>query len=286
MSIENIDHFNQDNFSNIYETDSINDFYNNNELQNLNIIPINYFEKSCFEINCEKQYIIKDFKIIYDMVLCLPLTNLEKNLILVRFRRINLFCLKNFKNISFFYVKSKLFIIICGILNPSLLSINTDYTSKYYIVLFWLVWSLQLSVSIVTSFISFYKWDKKYFLYSSYKSRINQEIWLYLGLTGKYNQECIENEGNIKKLIEPNHKNKLNFFLNNIENLLKKLKDFDLEIETNDNDNNEQINRTKVYKNRQLKIKEKKNKDENDSIESKDDDNNNQTTIPLDDHIL
>ena len=76
MSIENIDHFNQDNFSNIYETDSINDFYNNNELQNLNIIPINYFEKSCFEINCEKKYIIKDFKIIYDMVLCLPLTNL------------------------------------------------------------------------------------------------------------------------------------------------------------------------------------------------------------------
>jgi hypothetical protein len=285
MSIENIDHFNHDNFSNIYETDSINDFYNNNELQNLNIIPINYFEKSCFEINCEKKYIIKDFKIIYDMVLCLPLTNLEKNLILVRFRRINLFCLKNFKNISFFYVKSKLFIIICGILNPSLLSINTDYTSKYYIVLFWLVWSLQLSVSIVTSFISFYKWDKKYFLYSSYKSRINQEIWLYLGLTGKYNKECIENEGNIKKLIEPNHKNKLNFFLNNIENLLKKLKDFDLEIETNENDNNEQINRTKVYKNRQLKIKEKKNKDENDSIESKDDDNN-QTTIPSDDHIL
>jgi len=91
--------FNEQNFENIYETNSIDDFYTNNELQNLNIIPIEYFEKNYFQIYCEKEYIIKDFKIIYDMVLCLPLTNLEKNLILVRFRRINLFCLKNFKNI-------------------------------------------------------------------------------------------------------------------------------------------------------------------------------------------
>ena len=271
-----IEQFNEQNFENIYETNSIDDFYTNNELQNLNIIPIEYFEKNCFQIYCEKEYVINDFKIIYDMVLCLPLTNLEKNLILVRFRRINLFCLKNFKNISFYYIKSKLFIIICGILNPSLLSINTDFNSSYYLFLFWLIWSLQLSVSIITSFISFYKWDKKYFLYSSYKSKINQEIWLYLGLTGKYNKDLIENDGKIKKIIEPNHKNKLNYFLSNIENLLKKLKDFNLEIETNENDNNEQNNRTKFHKNKLITSKDK-NKDENDSIVSKEEVNNNNT---------
>jgi hypothetical protein len=239
------------NFENIYELNSIDDFYANNDVQNIDLIPLDYFKENCtkniLHFFCIHEYVIKDFPIIYSIVSSLPLTNLEKNLLLVRFRRINIYCLKNFKSLSNYYTKSKLFIIICGILNPSLLSINHDVESSYYNLLFWTVWSLQLMVSLVTSFISFYKWDKKYFLYNSYKSKINQEIWYYLELTGKYGKSIINNDIENRKniIIEANHKNKLSSFLENIENLFKKLKDNDLEIE-NSNEENSQDSKNKM----------------------------------------
>ena len=243
---------------NIYEVNSIDDIYSNNmNNNNMDIIPINYFKNNCLDNICEDNYIIKDFSIIYDIIQSLNLDNFQKNLILVRFRRINIYCIKNYKSISNYYTKSKLFIIICGILNPSLLSINNNQEEKFYTLLFWTVWSLQLLVSLITSFISFYKWDKKYFLYSSYKSKINQEIWLYLELTGRYStpiETTIEQENDKNKnynnniLVPANHTNKLNLFLERIESLFKKLKDFDLEIETNDEDNKDTNNNKKYYK--------------------------------------
>lgn len=252
------------NLDNIYELNSIEDMYNNsNELNNnnMNMIPINYFKNSCCQNICEDNYIIKDFTILYQIIESLNLTNIEKNLILVRFRRINIFCIKNYKSIANYYTKSKLFIIICGILNPSLLSINNNQQEKLYTFLFWTVWSLQLSVSLITSFISFYKWDKKYFLYSSYKSKINQEIWLYLELTGRYatpiettlenpNDKDNKNKADKNNIeIQANHKNKLSLFLERIESLFKKLKDFDLEIETSDEDSKEnKINKKYIKK--------------------------------------
>jgi len=236
------------NFENIYEINSLDDFYLNNNTQNIELISIDYFKQDCrkkclhfFNIH---EYVIKDFAIIYDIVSSLPLTNLEKNLLLVRFRRINLYCLKNFKALSNYYTKSKLFMIVCGIINPSLLSINNNVNNSYYTLLFWIVWSLQIMVSLVTSFISFYKWDKKYFLYNSYKSKINQEIWYYLELTGKYGKTIINNDIENRKniIIEANHKNKLSYFLENIENLFKKLKDYDLEIENSNEENSQDSN--------------------------------------------
>ena len=223
---------------NISEINSIDDMYNENLDCNMNIIPINNFNNKChdrmFDICCNDNYMIQDFKILYDIIMSLNLSNLEKNLILVRFRRINLFCIKNYKSISNYYTKSKIFIIICGILNPSLLSINDCSNDYYYVTLFWIIWGLQLSVSLITSFISFYKWDKKYFLYSSYKSKINQEIWLYLELTGRYSSII---DSDTKEIIfESSHKNKFHMFMERIEYLLKKLKNFNLEIETNDED--------------------------------------------------
>lgn len=251
--------------SNIYEINSVDEIYNDKiNYNNMDLIPINYFKQNWFKDLCDNNYIIKDFSVLYDIIESLNLTNFEKNLILIRFRRINIFCIKNYKSISNYYTKSKLFIIICGILNPSLLSINNNQEEKLYTFLFWTVWSLQLLVSLVTSFVSFYKWDKKYFLYSSYKSKINQEIWLYLELTGKYGlpiETTIEtqqiednNEQNKNNIIEvpANHKNKLNLFLERIEALFKKLKDFDLEIETNEDESKESKNHKKYLKKKKI----------------------------------
>ena len=84
-------------------------------------------------------------------------------------------------------IYSKLFLIIAGIITPALLSLNTtNLNSPYYYVLFSLIWFLQLSISAITSFTSFYKWDKKYFLFMAYKNKIDQEVWLYLELSSKY----------------------------------------------------------------------------------------------------
>ena len=208
----------------------------NNIEENMDLINLSYFNNKCLDKCSDEIFVIKDFKILYDMIKILDLSIFQKNLILVRFRRINLYCIENFKSVSNFYTTSKLFIIICGILNPSLLSIKfNNHESNYYLLLFWTIWSLQLTVSLITSFISFYKWDKKYFLYSSYKSKINQEIWLYLELTGKYSD--VNNQNNV------NHSDKFNQFMERIEYLFRKLKNLDLEIENSDEDENKTKNK-------------------------------------------
>tara|TARA_B100000674_G_scaffold496564_1_gene527135 strand:- start:228 stop:1034 length:807 start_codon:yes stop_codon:yes gene_type:complete len=191
-----------------------------------------HIKKKC----CSRDYEIKDWKMIYKIVEALPdLDNLDRNLLLIRFKRISNYINNEFKLVSNFYNVSKLFAITAGILNPALLSINNDKGNSNYNFIYWSVWSIQLSVSIITSFTSFYKWDKKYFLYNAYKSKINQEIWFYLELTGRYS---VKNEKNKreKQLGKVTHKTKLRLFLGRIEHLFQKLREATLDIEATDDD--------------------------------------------------
>ncbi len=211
---------------------------NTNNNTNINdyveIYKIEHFKRSLSRC-CEpgNEYIIKDFDTIYKIINDLKtLNNMQKNIILVRFHRISSYCLSNFKHISTYYSFSKIFIITCGILNPALLSINSNKDNEYYLILYWIVWTLQLAVSLITSYISFYKWDRKYFLYNSYRSKINQEIWYFLELTGRYSVK--EEEETII-----NHDSRLNLFLERIESLFRKLKNSDLEIEVSEDDKKE-----------------------------------------------
>ena len=198
------------------------------------IIPINYFNISLMSC-CMNKYNIKDFRIIYTLIEELDdLEIWQKNLLLTRFIHIYKYIKNYYIYICRCYSFSKLFIIVVGIVNPALLSINHDQNNKYYVLIYWSVWLLQLVVSIMTALISFFKWDKKYFLYTNYKAKIEQEIWLYLELTGKY---CIlETEYEISNN-KTTHSSKLNIFLTKIEGLYKKLKDSDLEIEDIDEEN-------------------------------------------------
>lgn len=207
---------------------------NINIIDHVKFYEINHFKKSLARC-CEpgNEYIIKDFDTIYKIISDLKtLNNMQKNIILVRFHRISSYCLTNFKHISKYYSFSKIFIITCGILNPALLSINSNKENKYYNILYWIVWTLQLAVSLITSYISFYKWDRKYFLYNSYRSKINQEIWYFLELTGRYSMK--EDEETII-----NHDSRLNLFLERIESLFRKLKNSDLEIEVSEDEKKE-----------------------------------------------
>ena len=92
----------------------------------------------------------------------LDLHHREKSMILVRFRRIFLYVADHYKEVECYYNKSKLFVITVGIVNPSLLSITTSHTETMYHVLFWTVWTLQLLTSLVTAYVNFNKWDKRY----------------------------------------------------------------------------------------------------------------------------
>ena len=200
------------------------------------LIPITYFNNHKLFF-CIKKYNIKDFRIIYNLIEELDdLEVWQKNLILTRFLHIYKYIKNYYIYICRCYSLSKLFIIVVGIINPALLSINHDQNNDHYVLIYWSVWILQLVVSILTALISFFKWDKKYFLYTSYKTKIEQEIWLYLELTGKYavidftnKEEFMENR--------TSHSTKLKCFLTKIEALYKKLKDSDLEIEDIDEDN-------------------------------------------------
>ena len=200
----------------------------------------NYTESYCCG-NC-KYYSIDDFDTIYNLIISLPeLTDNDKNIILTRFKRISTFVSRNYKSIYNYYNISKIFIITAGIITPALMSIsgttvNTSNNIGFNSALFIFIWILQLFISIINSYINFYKWDKKFFLYMGYKNKIEQEIWLYLELSSRYgkinNKNRMEND---TKTVS--HATKLKLFLNRIEYLYKKLRESEYEIEITDEDN-------------------------------------------------
>ena len=171
--------------------------------------------------------VIKDFDKIYEIIKEIPtLNNYEKNLILTRFQTISTYCIKHYNTISRWYNDTQIFIIACSIVNPALLSINSNRDNEHYYSIFWAVWISQLLVSLTTSYISFFKWDKKYFLFNCYKTKINQEIWLFIELSGNLYKNNADNDHSIH----------LRTFLTRLESLYKKLKMTEFEIETANND--------------------------------------------------
>jgi hypothetical protein len=183
---------------------------------------------------CTKDTVIKDFDKIYEIIKEIPtLNNYEKNLILMRFQTISAYCTKHYNTISRWYNDTQIFIIACSIINPALLSINSNRDNIHYYTIFWAVWISQLLVSLTTSYISFFKWDKKYFLFNCYKTKINQEIWLFIELSGNLYKHKDEDKDNTR---ENNHSLHLKTFLTRLETLYKKLKMTEFEIETANNE--------------------------------------------------
>ena len=195
------------------------------------LLNLEHFKKDFGCFPGIQKYTIYDFSTIYSTIENLnTLDTYQKNILLVRFNRICSFIKNKYYYIRFYYTASKIYVIITGIINPALLSINVQSNTFWYDYVYWLVWVLQIMVSLVTALSSFYKWDKKYFTYKAYKMKIEQELWLYLELIGRYSR--INN--NCKKEVTlgyTTHETKLNLFLFRLEYLFKRLKDADLDIE-------------------------------------------------------
>jgi len=245
----NIDSFNLDMYKKkiiLEKEEKLIEYGNNVELY-----PKDSYGLTCY--GCINKYCrnlcgentIKDFDKIYEIIKELPsLTVYEKNLILIRFHAILIYCTKHFNAISRFYNSTQIFLIACSIVNPALLSINSNKDNIHYYTVFWSVWISQLLVSLITGYVSFFKWDKKYFLFNIYRTKLNQEIWLFIGLTGSH-YNCKNNTYN--------HAKYLHTFLNRIETLYRQLKSSEFDIETtkgeeenNSNNNNNNNNQKEL----------------------------------------
>lgn len=174
-----------------------------------------------------------DWEMLKRLLQELDITLHDKNLIMARFHQIFKHIETHFNQVQWSYNNSKLFIATASVVNPALLSIMPGVEGDSYTGFFWLVWSLQIAVSLVTAYTTFFKWDKKYFMYMVYKQRVEQEIWMYLELTGPYSIVHPLNETEVN-LMHTTHQSKIKHFLLQLEKLFKKLRETDFNIETTD----------------------------------------------------
>jgi hypothetical protein len=174
-----------------------------------------------------------DSEVLHRLLQELDVTLRDKNILLARFHQIFKHIEQHFNTVKCSYNNSKMFIVTASVVNPALLSIMPSTDDGTYTGLFWLVWSVQIVASLVTAYTTFFKWDKKYFMYMIYKQRVEQEIWMYLELTGPYSIVHPLNEAEVT-LMHTTHQSKIRHFLFRLEKLYKKLQESDFDIEATD----------------------------------------------------
>jgi hypothetical protein len=166
----------------------------------------------------------------------------KKRIIIARF--INLIKSINSQvcTVCYTYNFMKFFQQTGSIIIPSILSIQgaTYENSSFHTSMYWGTWGLSLTIGLLTNWIQLFKLDKKFILYSSIQSKLEQEFWLYISLTGRYgNPITIIKKNGLTKIKKSTHKDKIDVFLQRIEELYKKLSDDEedilLEAVTNEN---------------------------------------------------
>lgn len=194
---------------------------NSNKKNTINGVDLFRVKRCCYN-----EMYFHNYDIVYSMINKLNISAEHKRMILWRIQRIytKIVCLQKIYKYSYFY--SKVFIVIASILSPALTSINTNKNTTTYIYLWWIIWNLQISISLLTSISTFFKWDRNYFLYNEYKDRIEEEVWHYLECTYQYRN----NTSNSELTIDDLHKLHIQLFLQNLEHLYSNLCMKDTEI--------------------------------------------------------
>lgn len=173
---------------------------------------------------CYEKTVFHNYEIVYDMINKLNIGKNEKKMILWRIQRIYKKVLGLQKIYKYCYFNSKVFVMVASILSPALTSINTDEKKSVYVYLWWITWTLQIIISLLTSISTFFKWDRNYFLYNEYKDRIEEEVWHYLECTNQYKIDSSDNS------FEDMHEMNIPLFLQNLEHQYSKLCIKDTEI--------------------------------------------------------
>jgi hypothetical protein len=163
------------------------------------------------------------------------LPNTERELIIFRYARLVKRIRNMYLSYSWFYTFSTLFTSIVALVVTALISLNKMEEAKYSTIAWWFSWILSLAISIVNTLATFYKWDRKYLLLLQIYNKLEQEIWMYMGLIGPY--------ANMDDEEQPTHASKVRIFLARIELANKRLNDNMLDIEESDQDDREMLRR-------------------------------------------
>lgn len=200
---------------------------------------------NCLGISSKNKNIDVIIKLVYKNV---NLTNQEKELLLIRYITIMNKIESKYKKNSKYYTLSSLFVNISSILVTAFISINNFTQTSQHVadVIWWIAWSLSLGISLINTIGAFYKWDRKYLLMFKIYYKLEQELWMYLGLVGPYKLSKYNNNQNENHNY---HRKKLTLFTSRIESIYKKVNDNLLDIEENDQDkeyDKDNINKDKI----------------------------------------
>ena len=232
---------------------------NTNNTVNSYEFVTNYFKEknTCFSrlfTNETNKNIKRIIDIIYKNI---DLEDNDKEILLIRYINIIKKIEKKYKKNENYYTMSTVFTGIASILVTGFISINTLDTLKNNInelsnSLWWITWSMSLSISLINMISSFYKWDRKYLLMFKIFYKLEQEIWMYIESVGPYRKKQ-----NLKDN-QKNHKINLSLFYSRIEFIYKKVNDNLLDIQDNEHDENaNKTNKTNNTNNTNNIIEEK-----------------------------
>lgn len=145
-------------------------------------------------------------------------------LIMLRFGRIFKTIRSRMHRAGIIHSLSTLFTGIASLVVTACISINnTNTAAPHSELLWWGSWILSLSISVISVFASFYKFDRKYLLLFSTFAALDREMWMYLELVGHYAPDF--------DLGHTTHSDRLPLFLYKMERVHKRLNDSLLEIE-------------------------------------------------------
>ena len=199
-------------------------------------------EKTCFEtICCHKSSGIynEHYEHVFEIIKQMNVDTFKKRIIIARFinliKKIN----KQVCTVSYTYQILKFFQQTGSILLPSVLSIQgiSGASPTFTSTMYWGTWGLSLTIGLLTNWIHLFKLDKKFILYSSVKSKLEQEFWLFISLTGRYNiiishkKKCakiktrkgLRHRNERKQTRKATHKDTIDLFLERVEQLYKQL---------------------------------------------------------------
>lgn len=202
----------------------------NNVSNEYALLPLSYFKIpwGCFR---HRRYRVADFQVVYHHIRATDdMTVAEKNLVLTRLNRIAATIAKRYNVISFTYTYTKLFVIASGILNPALLTLSVDTSSNAYHYIFWSVWLISLCTSLTTAFSAFLKIDRRYLLLKSFKTKVEQEIFLWLEGVGRYSivdPDCVREVEAGRTFLST----KLPLLMLRLETLYRRMKQLTLDID-------------------------------------------------------
>ena len=144
-------------------------------------------------LKCRREYkkqhfAVQDFPYIYDYVGKIHLTDIQKQLLLVRFTMIMDKVKIKLTKFTFWHTCTKTCLIVGNIMVPSVLSIEAFFFDMEAVrqIVFWFVWFLSIVIALISSLVTFCNTQKKYNLYNQFNTKIRREMWAFLTLSGRY----------------------------------------------------------------------------------------------------